>query len=79
MTKSKNNLPTLGHERQSSYSFLPLCPKTGKVLQVIAIGTNVEEKTISILDEGSTFNKGIYSRGNCKLQWKCDWARDGLH
>ena len=47
-------LPTLGQERQSNYSpFLPLCPKTGKVLQVKVIETNVEDQTITYLSEGS--------------------------
>ena len=69
-------LPTLGLERQSNYSpFLPLCPKTGKVLQVKVIETNVEEQTLSYLSEDTNEPTKIsILGGNCKLQWKCDWA-----
>ena len=36
-------LPTLGEERQATYSpFLPISPKTGKVLQVPTLERNVE-------------------------------------
>ncbi len=69
-------LPTLGNERQSNYSpFLPICPKTGKVLQVKVVETNVEDQTITYLQEGSgELTKISILGGNCKLQWKCDWA-----
>ncbi|MGH6886696.1 MAG: lysine--tRNA ligase, partial [Geminicoccales bacterium] len=40
-------LPTLGEERQQTYSpFLPICPKTGRVLQVPIVERNVEAGTI---------------------------------
>ncbi|MBV8422132.1 MAG: lysine--tRNA ligase, partial [Hyphomicrobiales bacterium] len=45
-------LPTLGEERQRTYSpFLPVCPKTGKVLQVPVIATDVARGTILYKDE----------------------------
>jgi lysyl-tRNA synthetase, class I len=41
-------LPTLGNERQQTYSpFLPICPQTGKVLQVKVIATDVLKGTIT--------------------------------
>ena len=49
-------LPTLGQERQQTYSiFLPISPKTGRVLQVPVVQTDVEAGTIVYRDEdGST-------------------------
>ena len=36
-------LPTLGEERRATYSpFLPICPRTGHVLQVPIISRNLE-------------------------------------
>ena len=43
-------LPTLGNERRATYSpFLPICPITGKVLQVNVTSINVNENTITYL------------------------------
>ena len=40
-------LPTLGSERQSTYSpFLPICKETGKVLQVPIYNINLDNATI---------------------------------
>ena len=45
-------LPTLGAERQATYSpFLPLCPKTGRVLQVPITARDEEAGTVSYVDE----------------------------
>src|SRR5450432_528785 len=45
-------LPTLGEERRATYSiFLPISPKTGRVLQVPLVQTNVEAGTIVYRDE----------------------------
>ncbi len=69
-------LPTLGPERKATYSpFLPICPHTGKVLQVPLTGYDKEAGIISYInpftsDEVTTQVTG----GNCKLQWKADWA-----
>jgi len=39
--------PTLGPERRSTYSpFLPICPRTGRVLQVPVVEWNAERGTI---------------------------------
>ncbi|HTE38734.1 MAG TPA: lysine--tRNA ligase, partial [Reyranella sp.] len=68
-------LPTLGEERQQSYSiFLPISPKTGRVLQVPIIQTNVDAGTIVYRDEDGTLVETPVTGGNVKLQWKADWA-----
>ena len=68
-------LPTLGKDRQETYSpFLPICKKTGKVLQVKIIDKDVKSNTITYIDEdGDTVTVSILD-GNCKLQWKPDFA-----
>ncbi|MDC1375553.1 lysine--tRNA ligase [bacterium] len=69
-------LPTLGEERKKTYSpFLPVCPNTGKVLQVKIESINQENNTISYLDANSKELVTVsILGGSCKLQWKCDWA-----
>ncbi len=67
-------LPTLGKERQKTYSpFLPICPDTGKVLEIPIL--DIDEKNSKILfnNNGKNIEKSIFD-GNCKLQWKVDWA-----
>jgi len=67
-------LPTLGPERRASYSpFLPLCPRTGRVLQVPVVAMDVEAGTITY-DENGTRTEVPVTGGACKLQWKADWA-----
>ena len=68
-------LPTLGKERQKTYSpFLPICPDTGKVLEVQVIETKKKEgKIIYINNEGKKIETEV-ENGKCKLQWKVDWA-----
>ena len=69
-------LPTLGNERKETYSpFLPICINSGKVLQVRIEEINKKKKTI-IYQDPDTLQKietSIFD-GNCKLQWKVDWA-----
>ncbi len=68
-------LPTLGEERQQTYSpFLPLCPKTGRVLQVPVVERNVEAGTIVYQDEDGKLVETPVTGGRVKLQWKADWA-----
>ena len=44
-------LPTLGPERRKTYSpFLPVCPRTGRVLQVPVIERDLEKGTITYED-----------------------------
>ncbi len=69
-------LPTLGPERQATYSpFLPICPHSNKVLQVPLTGYDKEAGNISYIDpltmDEMTTN---VTGGKCKLQWKADWA-----
>jgi lysyl-tRNA synthetase class 1 len=68
-------LPTLGKERQQTYSpFLPVSPKTGKVLQVPLLARDAEAGTITFQDEdGETITQPV-TGGRAKLQWKPDWA-----
>ncbi|MEE9317765.1 MAG: lysine--tRNA ligase [Rhodospirillales bacterium] len=68
-------LPTLGEERRKTYSpFLPVCKKTGRVLQVPVIKRNVEAGTIVYENEDGSKTEVPVTGGHCKLQWKADWA-----
>jgi lysyl-tRNA synthetase class 1 len=69
-------LPTLGPDRRATYSpFLPLCPRTGVVLQVPILARDVDAGTVSYRDEGTGKLVEVpVTGGRCKLQWKCDWA-----
>ena len=69
-------LPTLRKERKSTYSpFLPLSEETGNVLQVKVDEYRPKSNTI-IYIEPTTQKKVevLVTGGNCKLQWKVDWA-----
>ncbi len=68
-------LPTLGEERQATYSpFLPISPKTGRVLQAPTLERNVEAGTITFADEDGTLTEVPVTGGHVKLQWRPDWA-----
>ena len=67
-------LPTLGKERQKTYCpFLPICPETGKVLEIPAIEILKNKNEIIFQNNGKKLKINILD-GNCKLQWKVDWA-----
>ena len=67
-------LPTLGKERQKTYSpFLPICPETGKVLEVPIIEIKKKEGKIVYKNGNKKIETEIIN-GKCKLQWKVDWA-----
>ncbi len=67
-------LPTLGAERQSTYSpFLPIFAETGVVLQVPITKTDVVKNTITYQYQGKEIEQSILG-GQCKLQWKPDWS-----
>jgi lysyl-tRNA synthetase, class I len=67
-------LPTLGKERQKTYSpFLPICPDTGHVLEIPVIEIDKEKSKIIFDNKGKKLETNILD-GNCKLQWKVDWA-----
>lgn len=68
-------LPLLGEERAATYSpFLPLSPKTGKVLQVPILETHPERGTIVFEDEDGTRTEVSVTGGRVKAQWRPDWA-----
>ena len=67
-------LPTLRDERRKTYCpFLPICPKTGKVLEIPL--SSMDKKTGKVVfDNDSEKIETNVLDGNCKLQWKVDWA-----
>lgn len=69
-------LPTLGEERQQTYSpFLPICPRTGRVLYMPVINRDLEKGTITYLDPDTNEEMEIpVTGGHCKLQWKPDFG-----
>jgi lysyl-tRNA synthetase class 1 len=75
-------LPTLGPERQATYSpFLPISPKSGRVLYVPMINVDAKAGTITFDDEGTETTLPV-TGGKVKLQWKPDfgmrWAALGV-
>lgn len=76
-------LPSLGEERQATYScFLPISPKTGRVLYVPMKEVNANAGTITYTDEDGDDVTLPVTGGNVKLQWKPDfgarWAALGV-
>ncbi len=68
-------LPTLGAERQATYSpFLPVSPKTGHVLQVPTLERNVAAGTIVYQEPDGEKVEVPVTGGGVKMQWKPDWA-----
>lgn len=68
-------LPTLGEERRATYSpFLPISPKTGRVLQAPTVARDVEKGTITFPDEDGELTEVPVTGGHVKLQWRPDWA-----
>ena len=67
-------IPTLGVERQKTYSpFLPICPDTGVVLEIPVLEIDQKNSKIVFDNFGKKLETSILN-GNCKLQWKVDWA-----
>ena len=67
-------IPTLGKERQKTYSpFLPICPDSGVVLEIPVLEIDNKNSKIIFDNNGKKIEKSILD-GNCKLQWKVDWA-----
>ena len=67
-------IPTLGKERQKTYSpFLPICNETGKVLEIPILEINKKKSSLIFENNGKKLEASIFD-GNCKLQWKVDWA-----
>jgi lysyl-tRNA synthetase class 1 len=76
-------LPTLGEERRATYSpFLPISPKTGRVLYVPMKKVDAQAGTITFDDEDGVETTLPVTGGNVKLQWKPDfgarWAALGV-
>ncbi|WP_370636867.1 lysine--tRNA ligase [Afifella sp. IM 167] len=69
-------LPTLGPERRATYSpFLPICPRTGIVLQVPTIARDPAAGTITYIDPETDEEVSVaVTGGRVKCQWKADWA-----
>ena len=67
-------LPTLREERRKTYCpFLPICPKTGKVLEIPMFSMDKKTGKLFLITKVKKFETNILD-GNCKLQWKVDWA-----
>jgi lysyl-tRNA synthetase, class I len=67
-------LPTLRDERRKTYCpFLPICPDTGKVLEIPLVEIDKKKGTVIFDNKGKKIETDILN-GNCKLQWKVDWA-----
>ena len=76
-------LASLREERQQTYScFLPISPKTGRVLYVPVKAVDAEAGTITYDDEDGAEVTIPVTGGNVKLQWKPDfgarWAALGV-
>ena len=76
-------LPTLGEERQATYSpFLPISPTSGRVLYVPMKKVDAKAGTITFADEDGTDTTVPVTGGHVKLQWKPDfgmrWAALGI-
>jgi lysyl-tRNA synthetase class 1 len=68
-------LPTLGEERQATYSpFLPISPKTGRVLYVPMKHVDAKAGTITFDDEDGAETTLPVTGGAVKLQWKPDFG-----
>lgn len=76
-------LPTLGAERQATYSpFLPISPKTGRVLYVPMKHVDAADGTVTFDDEDGSEVTLPVTGGHVKMQWKPDfgmrWAALGI-
>ena len=67
-------LPTLGEERRATYSpFMPLSPKTGRLLQVPSLERHPDRGTIVFADEDGARHEVPVTGGYVKLTWRVDW------
>lgn len=68
-------LPTLGAERQATYSpFMPIDPESGIVIDKGVKGVNKEKGTVTYVDLNGIEKEVPVTGGNCKLQWKIDFG-----
>ena len=67
--------PTLGEERRATWSpFMPIHPSTGKVEMTTILDLDAINGTISWLDANGSSMMTFIENGECKVQWKPDWA-----
>lgn len=76
-------LPTLGAERQATYSpFLPISPTSGRVLYVPMKEVDARNGTVTFIDEDGRDTTVPVTGGHVKMQWKPDfgmrWAALGV-
>ncbi len=68
-------LPNLREERRKTYCpFLPLSPRSGRVLNAPAEEIKRDAGAIVFRDEDGTLFEAPVTGGHCKLQWRVDWA-----
>lgn len=68
-------LPTLGVERQKTYSpFMPIDPESGIVIDKGVKGIDKKNKTVIYQDLNGVEKEISVTGGNCKLQWKIDFG-----
>lgn len=68
-------LPTLGEERQKTYSpIMPIDPDSGEVIEKDVVGINKEKHTIIYKDKNGDEKEISVLDGNAKLQWKIDFG-----
>ncbi len=68
-------LPTLGSERQKTYSpFMPIDINSGIVIDKGVIGVNKEQGTVKYKDQNGQEKEVPVTGGSCKLQWKVDFG-----
>jgi len=68
-------LPTFREERKKTYSpFMPVCPSTGKVLQVPIELVNKANGSVSYRNDAGDLVEVPVTGGHCKLQWKPDFG-----
>jgi len=68
-------LPTLGGERQETYSpFMPIDAEFGIVIDKGVKGVNKQKGTVIYIDPKGVEKEIPVTGGNCKLQWKIDFG-----
>ncbi|MBU6339495.1 MAG: lysine--tRNA ligase [Rickettsiales bacterium] len=68
-------LPTLGAERQETYSpFMPIDAESGIVIDKGVKGVNKAKGTVIYVDNNGKEKEIPVTGGNCKLQWKIDFG-----
>jgi lysyl-tRNA synthetase class 1 len=68
-------LPTLGSERQETYSpFMPIDLETGIVVDKGVKSVDKNKGTVTYVDCNGKEKEISVTKGNCKLQWKIDFG-----